>query len=235
MRLLWRECTCVEGTPLVRVDRRGAEGIYAALLHSMRIAPDRTALLSDERPRRGRLSALQRATVACVPALEVQRAPRLVGAVVLRDARVPLRPPRARAPNCRVRRRRRPVGRGCRRNAAARRDVIVANELIGAMRAEFELMCLAARTYTGPLEHARITTLVQAGVDWPRFLALVERHYVAPLVQRTLQSIGGAGVPAKVLATLRVRCLITQWKSSQLANELARLQEDVRREWNRDD
>jgi len=92
------------------------------------------------------------------------------------------------------------------------------------MNAEFNLMCLVARVDFSPEAAQYAMHLVRNGsVDWPAFLARVERHYVAPLVHRNLKSISRAGVPAKVLETLRVRSKITAFRSEQFAAELVRL------------
>lgn len=92
------------------------------------------------------------------------------------------------------------------------------------MTLEFELMCLTARLDFSPRAAQDAIHLVQSGsVDWPAFLSRVERHYIAPLVHKNLQSICSAGVPAKVLDTLRVRSKITAFRSEQFAAELARL------------
>ncbi|MEP7313401.1 MAG: nucleotidyltransferase family protein [Pseudomonadota bacterium] len=88
---------------------------------------------------------------------------------------------------------------------------------------EFELMCLAARIEFGTAEAIRIRDLIAEGIDWAAFLAGVERNYVAPVVHRSLKSIDGASVPARVLDTLRVRSKITAFKSQLFAVELARL------------
>ncbi len=92
------------------------------------------------------------------------------------------------------------------------------------MNAQFDLMCLAARVDFSPEAAQYAIHLVQSGsVDWPAFLARVERHYIAPLVHKNLKSISVAGVPAKVLDTLRVRSKITAFRSEQFAAELVRL------------
>lgn len=95
--------------------------------------------------------------------------------------------------------------------------------LVRAVGREFELMCLAARIGFGNDEAERIKSLVGEGIDWATFLATVERNYVAPLVHRNLRSIDGAGIPSKVLDTLRVRSKITAFKSDLFAAELVRL------------
>lgn len=97
------------------------------------------------------------------------------------------------------------------------------NELIASGGREIECICLAARTELSQRETRRIESLVASGLDWSTFLAQLERNYVAPLVLRSLVSIGGAGVPGKVLETIRVRSRITAWKSELFAAELARL------------
>lgn len=92
------------------------------------------------------------------------------------------------------------------------------------MNIEFDLMCLTARVDFSPEAAQFAINLVQSGsVDWPAFLARVERHYIAPLVHKNLRSISRAGVPAKVLDTLRVRSKLTAFRSEQFAAELARL------------
>ena len=95
--------------------------------------------------------------------------------------------------------------------------------LIRAADPAFEVMCLAARLEFSSNEAAQTKKLVSQGVDWPRFLASVERNYVAPLVHRNLKAIADSGVPAKVLDTLRVRSKITAFKNETFAAELARL------------
>src|SRR3569832_301304 len=92
------------------------------------------------------------------------------------------------------------------------------------INAEFNLLCLAARVDFSPEAAQYAIHLVRSGsVDWQAFLARVERHYVAPLVHRNLKSISHAGVPAKVLDTLRVRSKIIAFRSDQFAAELVRL------------
>ena len=92
------------------------------------------------------------------------------------------------------------------------------------MNAEFDLMCLSARVDFSPEAAQYAMHLVQAGcVDWPAFLARVERHSIAPLVHKNLRSISRAGVPARVLDTLRVRSKITAFRSELFAAELVRL------------
>jgi hypothetical protein len=97
------------------------------------------------------------------------------------------------------------------------------NELIGSGGPELGCICLAARTSFGAREALQIESLVADGLDWSAFLAQLERHYVAPLVLRSLSSVGGAGLPGKVLETIRVRSRITTWKSELFASELVRL------------
>ena len=96
-------------------------------------------------------------------------------------------------------------------------------QLIAACDPELSCMCLAARTQFGPTEALQLASLIGGGINWPDFLAQLERHYVAPLVLRSLQSVGGAGLPSKVLETIRVRSRITAWKSELFAGELVRL------------
>jgi len=92
------------------------------------------------------------------------------------------------------------------------------------MNVEFDLMCLTARVDFSPDAAQYAIHLVQNGaIDWPSFLARVERHYIAPLVYKNLSSIGSSGVPAKVLNTLRVRSKITAMRGEQFAAELVRL------------
>ena len=88
---------------------------------------------------------------------------------------------------------------------------------------EFEVMCRAARVRFDAVQADRISALVDEGLDWRVFLSNLERHYVAPLVYRNLASIPALKIPPKVLETMRVRSLITAWKSLQFATELARL------------
>jgi len=92
------------------------------------------------------------------------------------------------------------------------------------MNLEFELMCLTARVDFSPEAAQYAIHLVKHGsIDWPAFLARVERHYIAPLVHKNLHSIGSSGVPAKVLNTLRVRSKLTAARSEQFTAELVRL------------
>ncbi len=88
---------------------------------------------------------------------------------------------------------------------------------------ELACICLAARSTFGSEESARIESLIRGGFDWPDFLARLERHYVAPLVLRSLNSIKVADVPTRVMETMRVRSRITTWKSELFAIELVRL------------
>lgn len=97
------------------------------------------------------------------------------------------------------------------------------SELLRAVAPEFEIICLAARVKFDAAQAERIQVLARAGVDWSAFLAALERHYVAPLVYRNLASIKDSKVPAKTLDTMRVRSLITAWKSLQFATELTRI------------
>jgi hypothetical protein len=92
------------------------------------------------------------------------------------------------------------------------------------MNAEFDLMCLTARVDFSPEAAQYAIHLVRSGaLDWSAFLARVERHFIAPLVHKNLKSISRAGVPAKVLDTLRVRSKITAFRSEQFAAEMVRL------------
>jgi len=92
------------------------------------------------------------------------------------------------------------------------------------MNVEFNLMCLVARVDFSPEAAQYAIHLVQSGsVNWSAFLARVERHYIAPLVHKNLKSISCAGVPPKVLDTLRVRSKLTAFRSEQFAAELVRL------------
>lgn len=97
------------------------------------------------------------------------------------------------------------------------------NSLIGLAGPEFECLFLAASVGFGPAEIARIKSLIDAGIDWPAFLAGVERNYVAPVVHRNLKSIESLNIPSKVLGTLRVRSKISAFKSELFATELVRL------------
>ncbi len=100
------------------------------------------------------------------------------------------------------------------------------NELIGLAGPEFELMCLSARVSPDESELRRLSALLRVGLDWPKFLSLLERNYVAPLVHRNLSRIDAADaapVPTKIRETIRVRSRITAWKSESFATELVRL------------
>jgi len=101
--------------------------------------------------------------------------------------------------------------------------VSIQQPLIRTAGREFEFMCLAARLGFGSDEVARIRCLIGEGIDWPAFLAAVERNYVAPVAHRNLQSIEGSDIPAKVLDTMRVRSKLTAFKSELFATELVRL------------
>lgn len=82
------------------------------------------------------------------------------------------------------------------------------------MNMEFDLMCLTARVDFSPEAAQYAINFIQSGsIDWPAFLARVERHCIAPLVHKNLRSISRAGVPAKVLDTLRVRSKLTAFRS----------------------
>lgn len=92
------------------------------------------------------------------------------------------------------------------------------------MNMEFDLMCLTARVDFSPEAAQYAISFIQSGsIDWPAFLARVERHRIAPLVHKNLRSISRTGVPAKVLDTLRVRSKLTAFRSEQFAAELVRL------------
>ncbi len=87
-------------------------------------------------------------------------------------------------------------------------------------------MCLGARVSLNESVLLRMSALLRAGLDWPRFLAMLERNYVAPLVHRALSQIDAAdaaSVPVKIRETIRVRSRITAWKSESFATELVRL------------
>jgi len=99
----------------------------------------------------------------------------------------------------------------------------VKDALVRSEGPEFEIMCLAARVRFDAVQSERINVLADEGLDWRVFLSSLERHYVAPLVYRNLASIEALKIPPKVLDTIRVRSLITAWKSLQFATELARL------------
>jgi hypothetical protein len=100
---------------------------------------------------------------------------------------------------------------------------ITSDHIIRCAGREFELMCSTARIDFTADAAANANRLIEAGIDWQAFLASVERNYIAPLVYRSLKTINGASIPAKVLDTLRVRSKITAFKSEQLGAELIRL------------
>ena len=88
----------------------------------------------------------------------------------------------------------------------------------------FEMACLVARARFGAKEADRVRAILGAGeFDWSAFFAFVARHYVTPLANRNLGSLGSDVVPPKVLETLRVRARINEWKAHRFATELVRL------------
>jgi hypothetical protein len=96
--------------------------------------------------------------------------------------------------------------------------------LLSTVTAEFRLMCLTARVDFSSEAAAQAAEIIASGmVDWSSFLSRVERHYIAPLVQRSLKSLNAPGVSAKVLDTLRVRSKITAFRGEMFAAELVRL------------
>ena len=132
------------------------------------------------------LREVLRGTFASIHALEVQRAAMDV-AVSLRFTPVAIR----RSKNAP---RDTSMAGWCRAERSSN-ELTKTNQLIASCDRELECMCLAARTEFGPTEAVQLESLVRDGLDWSMFLAQFERHYVAPLVLRSLNSIGGAGLP----------------------------------------
>lgn len=97
--------------------------------------------------------------------------------------------------------------------------------LIARAGPELELLFRTARAASNAYNRKRICTLIESGINWQTFLAATERHYVAPLVHRTLSELALAlpALPRKVVETLRVRTKITTWKNERFAVELVRL------------
>lgn len=66
---------------------------------------------------------------------------------------------------------------------------------------ELQLLLACSRIRPTSYDKARQQALITAGIDWCRFLSLVEKHQVTPVVWRNLQRLAGH-VPACVLAKL---------------------------------
>ena len=89
--------------------------------------------------------------------------------------------------------------------------------------AEFELLCLGARTTLEPVHVAQISQLVAEGLDWPRFTQLAMFHRVHPLLYHSLTAIECEGIPAEVEAWLKQAALVTAARNLHLAHELGRV------------
>ena len=94
---------------------------------------------------------------------------------------------------------------------------------------EFELLCATAWLPPGPralLHLERVRAACQTGVDWERFLQLVVRHRVAPLVFATLQE-AHAAVPPRLIEALRGRARQSRLRAMAQVAELGRIRGEL--------
>lgn len=89
-----------------------------------------------------------------------------------------------------------------------------------AYRPEFELLLCSARTVP---DSARITELVNAGIDWRGFLDLAANHGVRLLVYRALRAACWDGIPAEIQAEMQQTCQSLTGKNLFLTGELLRI------------
>src|SRR5947209_3885085 len=69
---------------------------------------------------------------------------------------------------------------------------------------EEQLLLACARTALTPADLDTISARVQAGVDWDRFVAIVETSGLAPLIYRHLSRHWRPLIPADALVRLRI-------------------------------
>ncbi len=70
---------------------------------------------------------------------------------------------------------------------------------------EMRLLLACARKRLRPGEAERIAELCHEPFNWQRFLALVDRHRVAPLVRQSLECVDAAQLPSQIRADLHRR------------------------------
>jgi hypothetical protein len=89
--------------------------------------------------------------------------------------------------------------------------------------AELELLVLCARATRAPAQAERVAELLQARLDWTRFIALAQRHAVVPLVWRSLGRVADESVPRAVRDHLRAASTGIALRNRAMAAELVDL------------
>lgn len=86
---------------------------------------------------------------------------------------------------------------------------------------EEEVLCLAARVTPDEAVQARLSALLDAGVDWDRLWRLGHLHEVLPLLVTTITALGGpAGMPERWSADAQRRRSATLLQNRSLLGEL---------------
>ena len=70
---------------------------------------------------------------------------------------------------------------------------------------ETRLMVACVRPVIEPEQVAQIAERCRGPIDWQQFLRLLDRHYVGPLVWRSLKRVANNGIPANVVNALKGR------------------------------
>jgi len=94
---------------------------------------------------------------------------------------------------------------------------------------ELRLLLAAAHLEQSQSTLAVLAGLLGEGVDWPRFLLLVDRHRVAPLVYRSLKPFQQRGVEPEQLQLLRERVERNTENALLQAGELRRIQQQMQK------
>lgn len=95
----------------------------------------------------------------------------------------------------------------------------------GSQAAALSLLLTALRSRLTPADEAALQPLLNAGLDWPFLLELVDRHRVAPLLWRALRALPAGSVDAAVLDALRTRVDANTRKALLQVREMLRLRQ----------
>jgi hypothetical protein len=91
------------------------------------------------------------------------------------------------------------------------------------LRPEDELLLCAASARTNPEIAAHMRSLLQGEMDWKRLLAAANRHGLAPLLYKHLESACADLVPESVLLELGRRFVLSSARNRSLTAELVRI------------
>jgi len=97
------------------------------------------------------------------------------------------------------------------------------SEPLAVCSAELQLLLALLRSESAPGGPDDIDRCLRLALDWPRFLTLVDRHRVAPLVWRGMQALPEGRVEAGILQALHQRVEANTGRALLQAREMRRL------------